>query len=261
VIDDQLLREYAEAVRSDVTAPPVASVRTRAKRRRSRHVAAAGVVAIAVVAAGVIVPIALLHNGSGAGRRTQVVIASPSPTPSTSTRYSLPALGAAGFPASVYPLPHRGRKPGTIASCPNTNGLQLSTPSSRQQAVDMVRQLETRSFSSDLHNTDRAYWPGIQAGWEAHHDWQTPSAPRKLSRVYILESGRLLGLDQPTSVRYLGRYVREACGEGTLRDTIVAIYGSAPNLLQARALRARALQSADLFVVRAGRPLLYFSYP
>jgi hypothetical protein len=251
VIDDQLLREYAEAVQSDVTAPALASVRARAKRRRMRHEAAA-VLAVAVVAAGIVVPIALQHNGSGSGARTQFVIMAPSQPPTTSTKYPLPPLGAAGFPASVYPLAHRGAKPGTVASCPSTSGLQLSTGRTKEQAVEIARQLETRSFTSDLHDTDRAYWPGIQAAWRAHKDWQTPTAPEKRSQVRILESGRLLGPGNPAGVPYLRRYVREACGEQTLRDTIVAISGPT---------QSPALQIADLFVVRAGRALLYFSYP
>jgi hypothetical protein len=252
VIDDLLLREYADAVRSDVTAPPLASVRARARRRRQRHVAA-GVLTVAMVTAGVVVPIVWQHN---ANRRTESLVTSPSPTPSASTTYALPALGATGFPASIYPLAHRGAKPGTIASCPSTSGLQLSTNGTREQAVEIARQLETHSFSSDLHNTDRAYWPGIQGGWRAHKDWQTPSAPQKRSRVYLLYSGPLYGRRQSTGVPDLGPAVREACGERTLHDTIVAISGPAPGLLQ-----ASALQSADLFVVRHGRALLYFSYP
>jgi hypothetical protein len=255
VIDDELLREYADAVRSDVTAPPLAAVRAGARRRQRLHVAA-GALAVAVVTAGVVVPIALLHNGSSGDRRAQVVVTSPSPTPSASTKYPLPALGAPGFPASVYPLAHRGAKPGTIASCPSNSGLQPPNDVARRQALRTAQRLETRSFASDLHDTDRSYWPGIQAGWQAHRNWQTPAAPRKRSRVYLLYSGRLSGLEQPTGVPNLAPYVGEGCGERTLRDTFIAIYGPARSQDQ-----ASGLQNADLFVVRHGRALLYFSYP
>jgi hypothetical protein len=75
--------------------------------------------------------------------------------------------------------------------------------------------------------------------------------------VYLLESGLLsVAPHPPIGVPYLGRYVREACGEQTLRDTIIAISGATPDPNQ-----AVARQIADLFVIRGGRPLLYFSYP
>jgi hypothetical protein len=47
-------------------------------------------------------------------------------------------------------------------------------------------------------------------------------------------------------------WVRESCGAAVMHDSYVVAGGP---------INSGALQSADLFVVRNGRALLYFSYP
>jgi hypothetical protein len=255
VIDEQRLREYADAVRSDVTAPDLESVRARARRRQRRHVAT-GVLAVAVATAAVVVPIALLHNGSVGGRRTQVVIASPSPHPSAATKYSLPRLGTPGFPASVYPLAHRGVQPAAVNTCPSAARLQAPTSQTRRPAVAISKLLDSGSFLSDLRSTDRAYWPAIQSTWRHRRNWQTPTAPLRPNQAHILHTGLLsspwpqLGVPDPKN------WVRESCGERVMRRSYVVAAGPTSDPTQ-----GRARQDVEVFVVRAGRPLLYFSYP
>jgi hypothetical protein len=233
-----------------VTAPPLASVRARARRRR--QLGAAGVLAVAVVAAGIVVPIALLHNGSGDGLRTHFLITPPSQPPSTSTKYPLPAVGAAGFPASVYPLSHRGLHPGSVTTCPSAAGLQAPTSQTRRTAVAISKLLDSGSFLSDLRATDRAYWPAIASTWRHHRYWQTPTAPLRPSHAHILHTGMLsapwpgLGVPDPKN------WVRESCGAAVMRRSYVVAAGPP---------QSGALQQVEVFVVRGGRPLLYFSYP
>jgi hypothetical protein len=200
-----------------------------------------------MVTVGVGIGIPLLHNGSGDGRRRQAAVTSPSPTPSTPTKYPLPPLGAAGFPASIYPLAHRGLVPGTVRTCPSAAGLQAPSSGTRDQAIRITRHFETRRFTADLRATDRAYWPQIAA------DWRGGSAHRQRTNGgHILHTGPLsapwprLGVPDPKT------WVRESCGGRIMRRSYV-VTGGPP--------QSGALQEVQVFVVRGGRPLLYFEYP
>jgi hypothetical protein len=162
------------------------------------------------------------------GRAQLLPIASP-PTA------TLPAVGAAGFPRSLYP-PARTARPGAEpAACPSSESLRAFTRAARATAVREAATIDT-DFQLGLRASDRAWWPGLYADW--------------IDGGY--EPGRHDVLaTEPAAKDVYSPAVATACGTALLRRSIVVVVGPS----------AYSRQVSHLyFLDRAGRPLLYWQH-
>lgn len=196
-----------------------------------RAARAAWAIATATVIAG------LAGCASGAGG------SSASPKPSAAA-YVMPAVGAPGYPAAVYPPPTTGGNP--LPACPRGTGLQDFTAASAGVARTIEARYETRSLAADLHDSDRAWWPQIITDWRDH------DGPARTQPIPILYAGSLsarypasLGAPDPEP------WIAKACGRLVARDSYIIVNGHA---------RQPGGQGEFVFLKRRGHVLLYFAY-
>jgi len=186
---------------------PQHRVRIAARRQRIRAASAAAT-ATAVTAAVVIATLSGFRSGP----------VRPGSTDARSVGYALPAVGAAGFPASIYPAAFREPALGRIGWCPNLSGLERPPASMRAQTMAVVGQLGS-GFRPDLRRTDRAYWPQVQSGWRS-------GAPPASAAAPVLYSGPLESPRTAPESAELSRAVRISCGSRTATDTWLVMTGS-----------------------------------
>jgi sugar lactone lactonase YvrE len=165
----------------------------------------------------------------GLGGKGEVL---PIKTPLLAT---LPAVGAQGFPASVYPpaLPSRGSD---LPACPGTSGLKAFGPVAVEKALAEARELNStrRSFYGDLRFTDRAWWPSLFGEWAWSGYERGPHA---------VDSHSLASHD------IFSAAVAQACGKQLVRDSLVVVVGPSSYSSQVSHL---------YFLDRRGQPLVYF---
>jgi hypothetical protein len=197
------------------------------------------------IAATVSVMTLLVAGCDISSSRTPQPSAAQSPQAPGASPLSVPAVGARGFPTTLYPRSRMGR-PGAVARCPAAAQVQPAEQLHADAAVALVRRLHTRSLSADLHHADRAYWPSLLAGWRHN---AKPSPPYR-GRILLAGPLALLhGLGVPSE---LTGWVRTSCGRAVADASFVVVTGPR---------RSPALQVASVIVNRGGRPLLYFAYP
>ena len=153
------------------------------------------------------------------------------PVPVTTPELSsLPAPGAPGFSASVFPLstPARGTDP-ALTSCPSPAGVVPFTPAAVASARLMLG-LWNIDFSYDLHASDRSWWPELIATYAGGRQTVGPASPA---------AGALYA---PA--------IAAACGQLLVHDSITVVMEASEYNLSFEHL---------YLVDRDGSPLVYFS--
>jgi hypothetical protein len=206
---------------------PEARVARAARRQRIRTASFAAIASAAVI----VMALSAFRPGQ---------VAAP-PASATTGAYALPAVGTAGFPASIYPPADRSPALRPAGQCPDPAGLELTLPAvMRAQTAAVVEGLGT-SFRSDLASSDRAYWPQLRASWRS-------GAHRASGPVRVLYSGALESRPAQIATPGLARTVRTACGNPTARKTWLIVTGQAD----------RPAEQADyLLLDRSGRVLVW----
>jgi hypothetical protein len=222
---EQRLRELLHDPGWSLPAWPDPAVRVAGAARRQRIRTAS----LAAIASAAVAVMALSAFRPGA-------VSGP-----PASAYALPAVGAGGFPASIYPAADRSAALRLSGQCPDPAGLELTPPAvMRAQTAAVVEGLGT-SFRSDLASSDRAYWPQIRASWRsgAH----PASGPAR-----VLYSGALESRPAQIATPGLARAVRTACGNPTARNTWLIVTGQADK---------PAEQTDYLLLDRSGRVLVW----
>ncbi len=265
---------------------PDAQARVRRAARRQRlTIASVGAAVTAVVTMAAAVPAAVL-GGIGAGPAAAPGGGGPGGGQSAAIArhggviqaVAIPAVGAAGFPARFYPAASPARiNIAALPRCPARAGLRAPARNAATAALTVLRGLG-QNFSTDLHSSDRAFWPKITSDWRqvtvpamsAHVftaavpsvvtvDWPVLySGPLKFSRQ---AAGRWspagpqesLAPPKPAAVRritVLQRIVTAGCGANLVRHSWVVVSGHAAS---------PAREAETLFLNRRGRLLIYNS--
>ncbi len=143
---------------------------------------------------------------------------------------SLPAPGAPGFSASVFPLstPAHGTD-AALTSCPSQVGVVPFTPAAEATARLMLGLWNT-DFSYDLHASDRSFWPQLIATYVGGRQTVGPASPA---------AGTLYA---PA--------IAAACGQQLVRDSVTVVMEASEYSF--------ALEHLYL-LDRDGTPLVYFS--
>ncbi len=217
-----------------------ARVRKAARRQRLKGTGVA-VGAGAAIAAVVVLMTLLAGNRPGS---------SPAVSPSRHSRpgatHTLPPVGAAGFPANIYPAPQgvpRG-KAHFLGACPNPAGLQPAGSGSAAAALRVIKNLG-RSFGSDLSLSDRSFWPPIQSQWQPGGTRVFPSPGQGMP---VLFSGPLDSYYQAFGPPDLTTAIERGCGSRIARDSWMIVTGT---------VNRPAKQREFLLLDRHGRMLLW----
>jgi hypothetical protein len=148
---------------------------------------------------------------------------------------TLPSLGSAGFPASIYPAAPAAR--GTdLQSCPNGEGLEPFDANAIAAARASARKFNayTSSFYGDLQSSDPSWWKSVFAEWVGYG--------------YDRDNHTVLSV-QPAGRDTFAAAVTHACGENLLQQSLVVDVGPS----------AYSFQVSHLyFLNRRGHPLIYF---
>lgn len=201
----------------------------------------------------------LLAAAAGGGSQATVAAHSPLSTHTAAkaragaTATNLPALGARGYPADVYPAPGKVVNP---PQCPSGKSLQPMTSAAEATVRAVLAGFGHRSLAADLHHSDRAWWPQVL------NTWRSPYAQKPAYHVrhHGPPAGTLYAglLTAPYPQSRLGApdwapRIAAGCGQRVARDSHVIVTGPpAPAGL--------VLQSAWFFLDRRGHVLLYFIY-
>ena len=224
---------------------PDADARVRRAARRQR-VASASIVAavLLVVLTAALIPLALLDTASApVATGHKHMTAHPSPPQSPPPRpHVIPPVGAAGFPARIYPAAVKPRLAvSALSLCPDAAGLEAPGPATPAAAKIVLHQLG-RGFKSDLRVSDRSAWPLLASGRQSGGTRLFARA----GRASVRYSGPL------RSSRGVSAVVKHAivagCGRRVALSTWVIVYGPAGKL---------ARDAAILFVTRRGHMLFY----
>jgi hypothetical protein len=200
------LRELLRDPDWSLPAWPDAEARVRRTARRQRIRTAAAGAAVAGIVAAVVATVTGFQSPGVLG-----------PQRGQGTTVALPGPGAAGFPLSIYPPALPGLAGGRFTRCPDPDGLNPATPAAGVRATAAVASLDAARFSTDLRNSDRAYWPQEQADRRAGS-----AAGQQDARV--LYSGPLTSTaSSADGSAALSRAIASSCGSRTARDTWLVI--------------------------------------
>ena len=249
VNDEDRLRELLRDPRWSLAPWPDGDARVRRAARRRRREAVGGAVAVMMAAAAVSALPAVLHNSParvsasepspGAGRTSHPEPSRSSPFPASVTPTALPSIppvGSAGFPASIYPAPKRPRMAtGALTLCPDPAGLQDPGPYTAAAARTVLRLLG-RGLANGLRVSDRAAWPFLA---------NSGDAILSFARTPVRFAGPLQAVRGVPGLRHA---VTAGCGTRVARATWV---------VSVRPARRPAHQAVMLFVTRRGHMLFY----
>ncbi len=229
---EQRLRELLRDPGWSLPAWPDPQARVaRAARRQRIRTASSAAIASAAVTAVIVMAYSAFQPGQAAGHSAGA----------TTAAYALPAVGAAGFPAAIYPSADRSTGLRSSGQCPDPAGLELTSSAVMSaQTAAVVEGLGT-SFRSDLASSDRAYWPQVRASWRS-------GTHRASGSVRVRYSGSLESGPAQIVTPGLARAVRTACGDLTARDTW---------LIVTRPEGRPAEQAEYLLLDRQGRVLVW----
>ena len=157
---------------------------------------------------------------------------------------SATARGSNGFPASIYPPPVAAVPDHALALCPNHQGLKPFTSDATKLALQAAASYDRRNLETDLHNSDRAWWPDVRRIWRTGH----PGSG--------LSNSVVLGLE-PTVHSGFARFISPACGTLTLNRSLTVTIGPSQ---AGPGPHCNACNSHVFFIDRRGRPLIYFLY-
>jgi hypothetical protein len=193
----------------------------RAARRQRIWAAGIGLGASAAVIAAIVVPLALLPGAQTRPGPSTGPGSSPSasshPHPRRHPAYSLPPVGALGFPVSIYPPPPSHKVLNAVGVCPSPSGLRSPGPGIRAAALTVVDSLG-RSFRSDLRLSDRVYWQQALTNWR--EGLGGPSGT-----VHVLYSGPLESYRSQFGPPDFSPTIRAGCGNRIARDTWMIVEG------------------------------------
>jgi hypothetical protein len=176
-------------------------------------------------------------QGNGYGRASVLVrIATdgkaqvvPIRTPLSRT---LPAVGARGFPMSLYPAPRKSAT-STFSSCPSSAGLEAFTPSSINDAKTIATHYQSSQYASDLAVTDRSWWEPAFVAFQ--------------SAVLGIHS---MTREEPAEQTAGATAIGSACGDSLVRDSIAVSIGRS----------AYSDATGVLYLLdRAGHPMVYYA--
>jgi hypothetical protein len=164
-------------------------------------------------------------------------------TPTSAPLVTATAPAMHGFPAAIYPpsVPATGTN-GVLTQCPNPAGVTPVPTSARPAAVRAAQQLDAVNLDADLHNSDRSFWPQVEAMWA--------KSDRSGSGTVVVSVG-------PFGTREWG-FVVAACGQQLASQTLVVALGPPEAVQGARS--CLACVGHFFFIARGGKPLLYLVY-
>jgi hypothetical protein len=145
---------------------------------------------------------------------------------------TLPPVGAAAFPSSIYPAPAPARG-GDLLACPNSAGLEPFDASARGEASSIAAEFNSGTLSNDLENADRSWWQG---------DFAALQGGDVGGEHMVLASGA-------ASDDVFSAAVASACGAMLVRDSLVVDIGQSSYSGEVSHL---------YFIDRRGHPLVYF---
>jgi hypothetical protein len=148
------------------------------------------------------------------------------------------------FPALLYPPPVAAVPDHALALCPNHRGLEPFTSNAMKLALRMAARYDRRNLETDLHNSDRAWWPDVRRMWRTRR----PGSD--------IRNGIVLG-SEPTARIGFDVFMGPACATTTLKKSFTVTIG--PNQTGA-GMHRNACNSHLFFIDRRGRPLIYFLY-
>ena len=244
--EDQAEDRFRQLLRDDRWSLPAwadtqARVRKAARRQRVTA-AAAGAATVAAVTAAAVVSLTL----TGAAPSKTPTVTGPTPaaarTATPRRHYTLPPVGAPGFPTATYPAPGRHLRLRPLGRCPASEGLQPFTTGNAGAARALIPKLG-RSFTDDLRLTDRVFWPTILIGWQ-----QPPGhGPARVGYRGILYAGPLTSYHQSDGPPDFTRPISASCGTRLARDTWMIVD-----------ITSAGFQREWLFLNRRGHVLLYY---
>ena len=151
------------------------------------------------------------------------------------------AAASSEFPRSVYPPPVRSAPGAAFRSCPSPSGLERFNATSQKLAEHIAMRYGHLNVATDLHHSDRSFWPMLRGYWRTttHGTW--------LSALQVVSGAELGGPNMQWS-EVMGRY----CGSKLLTDSLNVV------------VTVRHLKHCDdcngvdeLFIDRRGVPLVY----
>jgi hypothetical protein len=147
---------------------------------------------------------------------------------------TMPAVGAPGFPAATFPppVPSTGSQ-AALTSCPSMQGVTRFTTAAKTVATQLLGSWNT-SFASDLHASDRSWWPGVAGAF-------TGPGPQGRQTV-----GRVM----PAAGSLYAPAIAAACGSSLVKDSVQVVMGPSPYDYSYQHL---------YLLDRGGIPLVYFA--
>jgi sugar lactone lactonase YvrE len=149
---------------------------------------------------------------------------------------TLPALGAHGFPAPLYPTPLPARAGADPAACPSPTGLRPFSARARTAAVETARRIDATPLWNELRRSDRAWWPGLYTD--------------QINGMYEQGLHRVIAVGPAAHDAYAAAIVR-ACGRALLAESLAVTTG--PGVYSDQVSHA-------YFLDRGGRALLYWQH-
>lgn len=156
----------------------------------------------------------------------------PITTPITAT---LPAVGAAGFPAALYPEPLPAPAGGQVGACPSPTRLEAFDAAARAAAIETAKRIDS-DFYQGLRSSDRAWWRGLYTD--------------QINAAYQIGRHAVAGVERAGD-DICAPAVRAACGAALLRRSLVVVIGRS----------AYSFQVSHLYVLDRDRhALLYWQH-
>jgi sugar lactone lactonase YvrE len=149
---------------------------------------------------------------------------------------TLPAVGAPGFPARLYPAPLPARAGVDPGGCPSPAGLHRFSARARSEAVTIAERIDVAPLRSGLRRSDRAWWHGLYTD--------------QINGQYEQSRHRILSVTAAAADPYSAAVTR-ACGETLLEESLAITVGPGVYSDQVSHL---------YFLDRNGRPLLYWQH-
>lgn len=209
-------------------------LRSRRIRRRRRLPAVFGALALT---GGALIGISAI-DGPSRGPGSSVVLGAPTPaTPSPTPSNITPS------PQDYQPPPSSFPEWGVDGGCPDSTGLRPFTPS-EAGAVRRARALFGGDVDSEYAQSDRAFWPVLQANQRAARD---PYAPRA---VTLSKSSVVPGVSGD-----LATYLAANCGTTVVRESAIL------TLCEGECGTSPALDEVSVWLERGGHWLLWYQQP
>jgi hypothetical protein len=251
------LQSAARADLARLSSPPtpLSELQRRAQRWSRRRLLRRLSVLAVVVALAISVPLATLGSTTRlkvtsqptapSGASSSALPTEPTATPPSppTTAVPLPALGAPGFPNSIYPAPLPSATV-ALGACPNPAGLEPFDQQTQAAALRLLRTLAPNSLIAVLQQTDRSWWPNVAT--------RSPQVPTGTTATELISA-------EPASQSPYSILVKSACGAQLLQDSLAVVVGP-PGSNSPGPAYCDACRATVFFLNRSGHPLVYFLY-